>query len=227
MPIVGEGGPESLVIYHQGSMAGYTSSIFLLPGSNSAVVVLTNSIQLNEAADWVGELLLETLLDSPNPHDYKLLAKESADSFVAKFPAMIKELEEQRVQGTAAKPLHAYVGKYYNSIHNFFIEISLVNDSLYLAFQGGRDNQVWKMEHYHYDTFTWLMSRDEAIKHSRFPYAGKDLYKIEFKASKDEKINSLLWAHEVGWHHSEEFMREDGEATTISHDLFQKLLKVL
>jgi hypothetical protein len=125
------------------------------------------------------------------------LAKESAESSVAKFPAMIKELEEQRVQGTAAKPLEAYVGKYYNLIHNFFIEISLVNASLYLAFQGGRDNQVWKMEHYHYDTFLWLMSRDEAIKHSRFPYAGKDLYKIEFKASKDEKIGSLLLAGHI------------------------------
>jgi hypothetical protein len=79
------------------------------------------------------------------------LAKESADSFVAKFPAMIKELVKQRVQGAAAKPLQAYVGKYYNSIHNLFIEISLVNDSLYLAFQGGRDNQIWKMEHYQYD----------------------------------------------------------------------------
>jgi hypothetical protein len=153
MPAVGEGRQETLVIYHQGSMAGYTSALFLLPGTDSAVVVLTSSIQLNEAADWVGELLLEALLDSPNPHDYTLLAKESAESSVAKFPAMIKELEEQRVQGTAAKPLEAYVGKYYNSIHNFFIEISLVNASLYLAFQGGRDNQVWKMEHYHYDRF--------------------------------------------------------------------------
>jgi hypothetical protein len=155
------------------------------------------------------------------------LAKESAESSVAKFPAMIKELEEQRVQGTAAKPLEAYVGKYYNLIHNFFLEISLVNASLYLAFQGGRDNQVWKMEHYHYDTFLWLMSRDEAIKHSRFPYAGKDLYKIEFKASKDEKIGSLLWVHEVGWPHPEEFKREDIEATTFSHDFFQKPLEVL
>jgi hypothetical protein len=40
LPIVGEGGPESLVIYHQGSMAGYTSSIFLLPTTDITVVVL-------------------------------------------------------------------------------------------------------------------------------------------------------------------------------------------
>jgi hypothetical protein len=80
MLIVGEGSPELLAIYHQGIMAGYTSSIFLLPATGIAVVVLTNSIQLSSAANWVGELLLEVLLDNSNPHDYKLLAKESADS---------------------------------------------------------------------------------------------------------------------------------------------------
>jgi hypothetical protein len=83
------------------------------------------------------------------------------------------------------------------------------------------------MEYYHHHTFTWLISRDDPIKHSRFPYTGKDLYRIEFKVSKDKKISLLLWAHEAGWPHPEEFKREDGEAATTWHDFFQKPLKVL
>ncbi|KAL9631763.1 MAG: hypothetical protein Q9164_005715 [Protoblastenia rupestris] len=62
MPTAGHGRNEE-VIYHQGSMVDYKFSIFLNPSTLSAILVLTNSIILNDAADWVGQLILEALLD--------------------------------------------------------------------------------------------------------------------------------------------------------------------
>jgi hypothetical protein len=64
-------------------MVGYTSSIFPLPATNIAVVVLKIYIQLNSAADRVGELLLEALRDNLNPHYYKLLAKITIRSTIS------------------------------------------------------------------------------------------------------------------------------------------------
>ena len=104
MPVVGHESDEA-VLFHQGSLAGYTSSIFLLPDTESAIVVLTNSISLNDCADGVGQIILETVVDTIQPKDYQGYAQESSDKYLAKFPLMQKTLDEQRVKDTSPKPL--------------------------------------------------------------------------------------------------------------------------
>ena len=71
-------GTSSLIWWHQGSLVGFTSLIAILPEEKAVIVVLTNSTALNDSADWIGQMLVETLLNSPEKNDYLLLAKESA-----------------------------------------------------------------------------------------------------------------------------------------------------
>ncbi len=125
-------------------MAGYTSSTYIIPSTQSAIVVLTNSISLNHAADWVSQLILGALLDVEERNDYRQYAKESADAHLAKFPAMHESLEANRVHETEPERLDAYLGKYYNKIGDFYIEIATNQRSkgLQLAFQG-LDSQIW------------------------------------------------------------------------------------
>lgn len=224
MPTVGQYTDE-VVIYHQGSMAGYTTSIFLLPSSESAIVVLSNSISLNDCADWVGQLILEALLDVKERNDYKKYAKESADAHLAKFPAMRESLESNRVPNTKSKPLDAYVGNYYNDIGDFHIEIasSQRSQGLQLAFQG-LASQAWEMKHYHHDSFLWLMSRDEAVSRARFPYSPEKLYRLDFLTSQDGNVDSLLWAHDADGPPEKFYRGAQGKET---HDtVFQKPLVV-
>ena len=70
MPTVGKGGPSHLVIYHQESLPGALAAVNLVPDTESAIVVLTNSLALNDTADWVGQLVLEELLEVPERKDY-------------------------------------------------------------------------------------------------------------------------------------------------------------
>lgn len=226
MPVVGHGSDE-IVFYHQGSLAGYTSSIFLLPNTESAMVVLTNSISLNDCADWVGQLILETVVGTTRPNDYQGYAQESSDNHLAKFPLMQKTLDEQQVKDTSPKPLKAYIGRYYNAIEDFNIKISVKpsNENLELAFQG-LDSQVWELRHYHYDTFTWLMSRDEAVKQARFPYSPEKLYKIEFVADSDGKVSSLLWAHDLD-SPPEKFVRSDRDLDSSRKSEFSSFEKAI
>ena len=199
LPTAGHGSSE-VVIYHQGSTAGYTSSLFLIPSTESAIVVLSNSISLNDCADWVGQLILEALLDVKQPNDYIKYAQESADGQLAKFPSMQASLEESRIPHTKPKELGAYVGRYYNQIRDFFIEVTMTNnspsESLEFAFQG-LDSQVWRMEHYHHDSFLWLMSRDEYVRRARFPYSPAKLFKFDFLTDERGEVDSLLWAHDI------------------------------
>ncbi|KAL8801195.1 MAG: hypothetical protein Q9182_004644 [Xanthomendoza sp. 2 TL-2023] len=122
MPILGKD-KDLKICYHQGSMAGYTTSVFLMPSTKSAIVVLTNALSLKNAADWVGQALLEALLDVKAPNDYVKYAKESASAHLAKFPAMRKSLEAQNILGTEPKQVDAYEGIYYDAIGNFYIDI--------------------------------------------------------------------------------------------------------
>ncbi|KAL8834796.1 MAG: hypothetical protein Q9170_003592 [Blastenia crenularia] len=92
MPLAGKG-KDIEIFYHQGSLAGYTTSAFLIPNTQSAIVVLTNSLSFNDAADWIGQSILEALLDVEEPNDYVQYAKESADAHLTKFTAMRKSLE--------------------------------------------------------------------------------------------------------------------------------------
>ncbi|KAL8852761.1 MAG: hypothetical protein Q9221_002391 [Calogaya cf. arnoldii] len=97
MPIVGKGlTTPCLCLYHQGSIVPHLSSAHLLPDTNTAIVVLTDSMANNDAADWIGQLLLETVLDNPDKNDYVAIAKESAAASVAVWQTMAEELEARR-----------------------------------------------------------------------------------------------------------------------------------
>ena len=204
MPTACRGSDQKTILYHQGSLAGYTSSLFLIPDTESTIVALTNSLSLNDCADWIGQLILEDLLGVEERYDYVKHAKESADAHMAKYPAMRESLEASRrsprTQPNQSKALDAYHGKYYNQLGDFYISITTSNQALnhlQLSFQG-LDSQTWKMEHYQDNSFLWLMSGDEAVSRARFPYSPEKFYKLDFVASDESgEIDSLLWAHDA------------------------------
>ena len=67
MPKVRKGLEELVMfIHHQGSLINFVSSFYVISSSRTAVVVLTNSMANNDAPDWLGQLLLEAILDNPN-----------------------------------------------------------------------------------------------------------------------------------------------------------------
>ena len=69
MPVVGKGAPSTLVCYHHGCMPGALAAVNLIPETESAIVVLSNSLALNDTPDWVGQLVLEELLDASERND--------------------------------------------------------------------------------------------------------------------------------------------------------------
>jgi hypothetical protein len=78
----------------------------LIPESETAIVVLTNSLSLNDVPDWVGQLILEALLDVPRElrNDYIEAAKTGRVSTIAWYPTTTKDLlrsvKMERRQGT-------------------------------------------------------------------------------------------------------------------------------
>lgn len=219
MPIAGQGTDE-VVIYHQGSMAGYTASAFLIPSSESAIVVLSNSISLNYCADWVGQLILEALIDVEERNDYKKYAKESADAHLVKFPSMRQSLTQTVSRTRSQKIWMPILETTTITSGDFRIQITKNQQSkgIQLAFQG-LDSQVWEMEHYHHNSFLWLMSRDEAVCRARFPYSPEKLYRVDFLTNKDGEVDSLLWAHDADGPPEKLYRGKDTSSTTLQKPL--------
>ncbi|KAL7784709.1 beta-lactamase/transpeptidase-like protein [Trichoderma afarasin] len=74
MPVIGTSSKPQQVFYHSGAGAGYGHCFMLVPESQSAIVVLTNSVSQGDTADWVAQSLLQAP-DSPEPIHENLQGK--------------------------------------------------------------------------------------------------------------------------------------------------------
>lgn len=123
MPVVGKGAPSTLVCYHQGCMPGALAAVSLIPETESAIVVLSNSLALNDTSDWVGQLVLEELLDVPERNDYIEAAKSSVAENAKWFTTTMGELEKEQKKGPIPRDLWDYTGTYWDAIHIFKINV--------------------------------------------------------------------------------------------------------
>ncbi|KAI0387446.1 putative D-aminoacylase [Hypomontagnella monticulosa] len=202
MPIIGNQVPPELVIFHQGSMPGTLAAVILLPSTNSSIVVLSNTLALTDVADWVGQLVLEEVLDVPFEAraDMVGLAKITIVENLKWYPDIINQLERERKNGTSPKELDQYVGVYWDDIHVFKIVVTLEKGSLYWALQG-LENEKFQLKHYEDDTFTWLQPRNELSRRGRWVVGGDQItsfWKVEFKTNDAGLIDRLHWEHDAG-----------------------------
>ncbi|KAL9611293.1 MAG: hypothetical protein Q9167_004057 [Letrouitia subvulpina] len=195
MPTIGQGVAQGLrrMIYHYGAMIGAQSSVYLLPDTQTAIVVLSNSLGLSESPDWIGQLLVEELLDTPAQQrtDFISYAKKVRAAALAIHPATQRTLEAERVPNTPAKPPDAYVGRYVNHLGIFHLDVAVDP-------AGGRDGELglslivqgfpevcYRLYHYHHDIFVWDCDRDAESKKCMFPQAQIGWHRIKFEADED------------------------------------------
>ncbi|KAM0664669.1 hypothetical protein ACQRIU_006527 [Beauveria bassiana] len=128
LPYIGDPRDPSksiLTLYHQGASLGYYSAIYLFPEIESGFVVLTNSMPLSDAADWIAQIVAAALHGFETRADYVELANEARRRKVGNVAAMMAEIEKTREQhpGNLPRPLDAYCGDYYNGLGNFYVRI--------------------------------------------------------------------------------------------------------
>jgi hypothetical protein len=197
LPLLGKDSPPMMAYYHQGSTYGYYSSIFLFPETASAVVVLTNAIPLNDAADWIAQVYVSALFGFSNPEKYVEFAMESRKRMLGKIADIKTKFDEiRRRHPRRARPLEDYICRYYNSAGTFLMDIKrhrLRRDCLELWFQG-KDSQIYELRHLQGDTFEWALEYDESARRARFPITDAKYFLIEFHFNRHGKASFLRWA---------------------------------
>lgn len=66
MPIIGKGTKQQSMVYHNGAMCGALNLIYILPDTKYVIVVLSNSSDLYDTPHFVGQLLVEAIVDTLN-----------------------------------------------------------------------------------------------------------------------------------------------------------------
>ncbi|KAK6443902.1 hypothetical protein FP744_10000150 [Trichoderma asperellum] len=128
-PVLGTPDQPLLMIYHQGSTIGYYTFIALFPDSNSAVVVLTNSIAISDAADWIGRVIIQALFDLKDNHNYAKLAREANKRVVKGYEDMNKKGDKLKNMIRAIPDLTPFTGRYKNANKPFFIDIMMSEEN--------------------------------------------------------------------------------------------------
>ena len=97
--------------------------------------------------------------------------------------------------GTSPRNLTDYVGRYFNFSQILLIEVVLRRKSLALLW-GGRENDLWPLEHYEYDTLSWLPPRYELLRRARTVAQHPSFYLIRSEGITNTGISRLLWGHD-------------------------------
>lgn len=206
MPTLAEGIDSRLAFWHQGSLVGSTSFVMLLPETESAVIVLTNTMALNDAADWIGQLLVEKLLDSPIRNDYVHLASLSSKKTIERYQKLTDELEAGKNLSNPPKDLGKYAGSYVGLDGVFLIDVAVVEGSLEIRFQG-RKSQAFRLHHYRDNVFSWFLTFDDQITRALFTAYKPEHYLVSFKLEESTGFKALNWVHDRDVAEGEDFYR--------------------
>ena len=133
-------------------------------------------------------------------NDYLQIAAETIKESLSSWPKMTEWLEERQDLGTNPKPLHAYVGVYWNAIHDWSVEVLLNHGQLNMCFQGNHKRTCPFHHYYHHDIFSWLLTRcEDVIHYGRFPVTWAPFYLISVQTDgKTEAVTELVWKHDAG-----------------------------
>lgn len=186
------------VLFNHGSLPGALASVILVPDTESAIIILSNSLTLNDTTDQIGELVLEEVLDAPGEdrNDSIGATKLSVAECAKRYPTILSEPHKEQNQGTLQRDLDEYVGAYRDEIHSFTIKVTVEQGILQWTLHGFEPEKL-PLTHHANDVFVWLWARDEEAERDPFVDNDTEVWKIEFKANADGRIDRLTWEHDI------------------------------
>ena len=192
--IVGKESEPRILYGHSGIMNGAVANAYVLPGTRSAVVALSNAAAFGDAAACTVEILLQALFDLKPHVDIGELATNARDHCFRAYRNMMSEWHHNRNRlKCTASPEHytgTYVGLKFSKIH--IVSKPSADARLAVRFdnEGGLECDL---ERYNADAFSFIPRRhDELIRKAMIDW---DYYKVgifEFVRLKGQVV-ALWW----------------------------------
>jgi len=192
-PFPGQSKPGLEVFHHTGLLPGGIGSMFLIPSSETAIVVLTNSLPLSDPTDFSGRLILSVILDENPPTNFVGLSKLVRQNQLDSYTKLAAQLEKRKTTLQPRHLLSAYEGEYLNNLGNYCLRIKAQEEGLLMIVQGMKSTR-YSLSPYDGDTFYWPANREQELcVDYGFPYISQGWHKIVFAADSNGFIDSLTW----------------------------------
>ena len=196
VPHIGTDSPGLEIYHHTGNIPGFLASAFLVPSSESAVVVITNSLPLMDPTDFVGQSMLSLLLGERTQVDFVKLCNMACSASLASYQVLSAQLTKRKTAKSPTFPLTAYEGDYYNVAENFVLSIKAQPPGLLMTVQGMLQTR-YNLLPYDGDTFYWPANREEELcKRGMWPFTAPGWHKIGFETSDKAGVHRLVWKHD-------------------------------
>ncbi|KAJ4321444.1 hypothetical protein N0V84_005366 [Fusarium piperis] len=195
---IGSNSRDRLVIGHTGELGGFLSAYWTFPEDDCAIVVLTNSFQINGGpTNLIAQLLAQTLFDMRPTVDFVKVAKNVVHNAQGRWHTIRREWTRHRILNTRHKPLTAYAGEYENQGLAMRLRVSLSGDTKYplRLCINGLEGQVFELYHYHADSWTFLgETRDDCIEKGYSMYLlSWESWIIKFDLFENGRFSKVKW----------------------------------
>lgn len=84
-----------------------------------------------------------------------------------------------------------YIGLCYNASMDYYEE----DGKLSLCHREDKP-QSYHLKHFNYDSFSWLLTRDEYARRGLFPDTNIDFYVLRFGVDEHDNIDHIVWKHD-------------------------------
>ncbi|KAK1455574.1 hypothetical protein CMEL01_04334, partial [Colletotrichum melonis] len=190
---------ESLLVSgHQGDVPGYTCSLYLIPKTQSAIVVLSNGTGLSDATDWIAQDILQAMYSLKPTVDFVFTAHQASILYKTTFKRLFQlPLEEHRKMGTPTPPLDDFTGEYVMEnldIATLNIKAGPETSSTGLRMRvNGLADQEYYLWHYHADVWCYLPESADQCLRRGLDRSDWTSYLISFQRDAEGQVEKLGW----------------------------------
>jgi hypothetical protein len=170
-------------------------AMFLVPRTQSGVVVHTNATSRLDTSDFSAQLLLAALLNIPAPAITPTLAQSVVKIQASWYTGLAAFLENCKTDDPPTHPLEDYAGTYWNALGSFKIEVTVAGLGLHVSFQG-KLLMGYDLLPCNGDTFYWPASRGhELVDRGMWSAPFPPWHLVSFVTS-ETQVLGLTWQHE-------------------------------
>lgn len=196
MPLLGTSSPHILSISHSGNVPGFTTSFYLFPDQQSAIVVLGMAISLGDTPELVAQQLTQSVLDLKPRVDLVAAAQKCTVEYVTWFQSMRQRWKDEQGLSTSSIVSEELVGVYALVDIDYGIFVEEKDGKLWILLNNV-ESQRFKLEHYHYHVFSLfscLIRYDEYLSRCLISWWELKMFLLSFKQDADGHVVAVEWA---------------------------------
>jgi CubicO group peptidase (beta-lactamase class C family) len=191
----GDGHDGRMVFHQAANFTGYSGFMFLDLQTQSAVVVLTNSLPLFDITNIVGQLIFGTLLGKIDSSGYMELARSVKKANMRFYGAITSGLEKRRSGTSSARPLRDYQGEYWNGTGMICYSVQVHDDNSLQVTPKGSHLTNYILEPWGGNVFCLPPNRDLELSQSMWLFTPLKARVFTFNGS-EGKVMSFTWHHD-------------------------------